>query len=678
MSVNELGRETSPYLLQHKDNPVHWLPWGERALARAQAEDKPILLSVGYAACHWCHVMAHESFEDPDTAALMNADYVNVKVDREERPDVDKLYMDALHALGEQGGWPLTMFLSPDGAPFWGGTYFPPESRYGRPGFRHVLREITRIWRTERDKVTANSSALARALRPDPAAGAGATLAPEQLRQAAGAIAGGVDRVHGGLKGAPKFPQTSIFEFLRRMALRQSDPGLLRLVSVTLDNICQGGIYDHLGGGFSRYSVDARWLVPHFEKMLYDNAQLVQLLARMWLATGSDLYRRRVEETIAWALSDMRAPEGGFAASYDADSEGEEGRYYVWTEREVDSLLEEPDRSLFKRVYDVTPEGNWEGHTILNRLKHMETLPTAEEARLAAARDILRARRTNRVPPGFDDKVLADWNGLMIAALAEAGLIFGREDWILEARRALADVLGRLWVGDRLHHSYRAGALRNAATADGYANLIAAALAVFEASSDVSALDRALELTAALERDHWDPVDGGFYFSSPRAGLIVRQRYAHDDATPNANATMLANYARLAVLTGDEAHLRKGRAIHDAFARAAAGNPFAFASFLSAFDDHIGLVQAVLVEGRQPEAARRLEEAFLRAPLPGRVLTRIRDGASLPQTHPAAAKTAPAGRAALYLCVGSVCSTPVHDPSDIAGALEAVGMSAGV
>ncbi|MGE0211686.1 MAG: thioredoxin domain-containing protein [Parvibaculaceae bacterium] len=675
MPENALARETSPYLLQHKDNPVQWLPWGEEAFARARAEDKPVLLSIGYAACHWCHVMAHESFESPAIAALMNAHFINVKVDREERPDVDRLYMDALHALGEQGGWPLTMFLGPDGRPFWGGTYFPPESRYGRPGFPHLLTEISRIWREERQKAEANSHALAEALKPDPSATGGGALSRDLLTEAARAVAQAVDRQHGGLKGAPKFPQVSIFEFLRRMALRQADDALLAPVRVTLDNICQGGIYDHLAGGFARYSVDARWLVPHFEKMLYDNAQLVGLLTRMWQATRSELYRRRVEETVAFVLSEMRAPEGGFASSYDADSEGEEGKFYVWRAEEIETLVAPEDRDLFRSVYDVTPAGNWEGHTILNRLGAMQLLDEAMEKRLARARAVLRLHRADRVPPGFDDKLLADWNGLMVAALAEAGLVFDRPDWIETAREAFADVLKHLWDGERLHHAYRAGVVRNLASADDYANLITAALALFEATGDRAVLERASALARAMERHLWDSAHGGFYFSSDAAGLMVRQRHAHDDATPNANGTILSNYARLALLDGNSGWSQKAEATHRAFARAAAGNPFAFAGFLSGFDDVTGLVQAVVVGDPALAETKALERGVLETALPSRLLIRVDGSTPLPQGHIAADKPFEPDRATLYLCIGQTCSLPIRRPDEIPSALAAFGLS---
>jgi uncharacterized protein len=673
MMKNRLDRETSPYLLQHKDNPVHWQPWGTEAFELAAREDKPILLSIGYAACHWCHVMAHESFEDDATAAVMNRDFINVKVDREERPEVDKIYMDALHALGEQGGWPLTMLLAPDGTPFWGGTYFPKESRFGRPSFKHVLSEIARIWREERHKVDLNASALKEALRLDPSATAGPQLTPEVLEDAATVILRAIDPVSGGLTGAPKFPQVALFEFLRRMGVATGNDRHIAAVTVTARNICQGGIYDHLAGGFARYTVDHRWLVPHFEKMLYDNAQLVSLLTRHWQVTGDDLFRTRIEETVGWLLSDMRAPDGGFASSYDADSEGEEGRYYVWSQAEIDEIVPEPDRTLFKAVYDVSAAGNWEGHNILNRLSRPEPLSSEDETRLAEARQCLLARRRTRVAPGFDDKVLADWNGLMIAALAEAGMVFDRPAWITEAETAFEAVLRLLWDGEVLHHSYRAGEVRNLATADGYAQLISATLALFEATGKSQRLDEAQALCSALLSDFWDEEHGGFYFTARQMQhLLVRQRYAHDDATPNANGTMMANLARLEVLTGKPEYGRRAAAIHDAFAGAIRSRPFAYATALSAFFDLTDLVQVVILGPRDHTATAALRRAVLKEPVPARLLIPLEASDALPPGHPAAAKPAQNAGPALFICRGQSCSLPITEPEDVPNALRSV------
>src|SRR5689334_19192679 len=412
---NRLAQATSPYLLQHKYNPVDWWTWGPEALAEAKRSNRPILLSVGYAACHWCHVMAHESFENEATAAVMNELFVNIKVDREERPDIDHIYMSALHHLGEQGGWPLTMFLTPAGEPVWGGTYFPKTARYGRPSFVDVLREISRIFREEPANIEQNRTALMERLSKAAKPADKVTLGARELDGAAASVARAFDPVNGGFRGAPKFPQCPMLEMLWRAGVRR-DQRFFEVVELALERMSDGGIYDHLGGGFSRYSVDERWLVPHFEKMLYDNAQLLELLALAHARTGKPLFATRARETVAWLAREMTTAGGAFAASLDADSEGEEGKFYVWSLTEVEQVLGKDDAALFAQHYDVTPEGNFEGHTILNRLTRSPTDDAAEN-RLAAMRTKLLAARTARIRPGLDDKVLADWNGLMIAAL---------------------------------------------------------------------------------------------------------------------------------------------------------------------------------------------------------------------------------------------------------------------
>jgi uncharacterized protein YyaL (SSP411 family) len=480
---NRLAGETSPYLLQHKDNPVHWRPWGEAALAEARATGKPILLSVGYAACHWCHVMAHESFEDEATAAVMNDLFVNIKVDREERPDVDAIYMGALHELGEQGGWPLTMFLTSDAEPFWGGTYFPRDERYGRPAFVRVLNEVARIYRDEQDKVRQNADVLKDRLKPRARGGAAAPPNEMTLADLARRLVQAVDPINGGIRGAPKFPQAQFFNLLWRAGLRYGLANPFEAVNLTLSHIAQGGIYDHLGGGFARYSVDERWLVPHFEKMLYDNAQLIDAMTEAWRETKSPLYAQRVAETVGWVLREMTvngtSPDGGgFASSLDADSEGEEGKFYVWSFAEIQHALGERDASVFAEIYDVTAAGNFEGHTILNRLNAIELRDADTEARLAAMRAKLFERRSSRIRPGFDDKVLADWNGLMIAALANASAAFDRPDWLDAAERAFDFVRLRMTSDGRLLHAWRAGQAKALASANDYANMIRAALAL--------------------------------------------------------------------------------------------------------------------------------------------------------------------------------------------------------
>lgn len=674
-SANLLGQETSPYLLQHKDNPVHWMAWGEAAFEKARAEDKPILLSVGYAACHWCHVMAHESFEDAETANLMNEHFVAIKVDREERPDVDRLYMQALHSLGEQGGWPLTMFLTPDGLPFWGGTYFPKEQLYGRPSFRYVLKELARIWQQERDKVTTNAKAIFTALSREPQTGGQqATLSLDLAEDAARVFLGAIDLDHGGLKGAPKFPQVPVFAFLWTMAERLKDARLAEAVTTTLTHICQGGIYDHLGGGFARYSVDAVWLVPHFEKMLYDNAQLVSLLARVALRTDNALFRIRIEETIAFILREMTTPLGAFAASYDADSEGEEGKFYVWTKREIDAALPGHEASFFCQIYDVSQAGNWEGHNILNRLRMLELLDDERERRLAASRQILFAHRATRVPPGYDDKVLADWNGLMIAALAEAALLLARKDWAEAARAAFAAIMTNHWKEGRLHHSWRDGKLRHDATAEGYSHLITAALALAALTPDGDHFASAETLTRAMIAHLWDDKKGAFDFSTREAGLIIRHAQGHDDATPNANAVMLRNLAVLHHLTGKAEYLHKADAIQQSFAAQAASNPFGYATLLDAFTSLADPIQIVM-SGKSADPFSDPRFRRLIATLGTKPIVQwVADPEALPADHPARQKSA-GTQSRAYLCRGQVCAAPAETVAQVDEALELLGLA---
>jgi uncharacterized protein YyaL (SSP411 family) len=667
---NRLARETSPYLLQHKDNPVHWWAWGPEALAEARRTGKPILLSVGYAACHWCHVMAHESFEDAATAAQMNELFVNIKVDREERPDIDAIYMRALHSLGEQGGWPLTMFLDSEARPFWGGTYFPPEPRFGRPSFRHVLGEVARVYREEPDKVAHNAGRLIAALKERPhGGGAAPDLTDGGISALAGAMVRAVDARRGGLAGAPKFPQWSFFWLLWRLAIRYGDPAALQAVDTSLTNICQGGIYDHLGGGFARYSVDERWLVPHFEKMLYDNALLIDLMTEVYRETGSALYKARIAETVGWLEREMIAEGGGFAASLDADSEGEEGRFYVWSRAEVEEVLGANDARLFCEVYDVTREGNWEGRTILNRLGSLDLRAPEEEAALVAMRAKLLARRSGRVRPGWDDKVLADWNGLMIAALAQAARVFERPEWLERAKGAFHFVLTRMEQDGRLIHSYRSGRAQAPATASDYANMVWAALRLYQATGDATYLGVAERWVAVADEQYWvaglDQGLGGYAFTADDTpDVIVRLRAAHDDAVPNANGVMLSNLVALNLLTGKPRYLEWAEAIPRAFAADMARNTFGHCGLIAAVLDLIAPQHVVVIEPHAagaPPGASPLARAMLDLSLPGAVQHAVAPGQTIGNSA-LAGKSAVGGKPTAYACLGPQCSLPVTEP----------------
>ena len=722
---NRLARETSPYLLQHKNNPVDWWPWGPDALAEAKRTNKPILLSVGYAACHWCHVMAHESFEDAATAAVMNELFVNIKVDREERPDIDQIYMTALHLLGQQGGWPLTMILTPEGEPVWGGTYFPNTSRYGRPSLTDVLREIARLFREEPHRVEHNRQALMARLADRAQPEGRISMGLTQLDGIAEQLTGAMDPLHGGLRGAPKFPQCSLLEFLWRAGQRadsplpnpppragegakRSDAGgddasatlpgemdaeataqpsniYLDLVELSLERMCEGGIYDHLGGGFSRYSVDERWLVPHFEKMLYDNAQLLELLALAHARTGHPLFRQRASETVGWLEREMLTAEGAFCASLDADSEGEEGKFYVWSLAEIESLLPADEAAFFTQRYDATAEGNFEGHNILNRLRHLDIfartragqsfavtpMDANEEQKLAALRQVLLDARAHRVRPGLDDKVLADWNGLMIAALANAGSLLDEPGWLALARRAFDFIAREMTRGDRLGHSWRDGRLLFPGLASDFAAMIRAALALFEATGEAPFLDQAVAWQHAFDRHYANRENGGYFLTADDAeGLIVRPASTYDDAIPNPNGLAAQNLIRLAVLAGDDAWRERVDILFDGLIPMAGANLFGHLSLLNALDLRLRAAEIVIV--REEPHNDPLVVAAQHIPFDERILLRATSAEALSPSHPAREKVAAAAGKAAFVCVGERCSLPVTDPDQLVRTVQAM------
>jgi uncharacterized protein YyaL (SSP411 family) len=619
--------------------------------------------------------MAHESFEDEATAAVMNDLFVNIKVDREERPDVDAIYMGALHELGEQGGWPLTMFLTSDAEPFWGGTYFPKEERYGRPAFVRVLNEVARIYRDEQDKVRQNAEVLKDRLRP-PARDASAPPPSEaSLADLVRRLVQAVDPVHGGIRGAPKFPQVQFFMLLWRAGLRFGLPNPPEAVNLTLTHIAQGGIYDHLGGGFARYSVDERWLVPHFEKMLYDNAQLVDLMTEAWRETKSPLYAERIEETIDWLMREMTVEGGAFASSLDADSEGEEGKFYVWSLAEIDEVLGAESAKLFAATYDVTAAGNFEGRNILNRLGAIELADDETETRLAAMRAILLGRRARRVRPGFDDKVLADWNGLMIAALANAAQAFDRSEWLEAAERAFAFVSTRMTAAGRLHHAWREGEAKAPASASDYANMIRAALALANATGDLDYLALARAWVEVLDKHYWADDLGGYYFAADDTGdLIVRPFSGQDEATPNANGTMVSNLMAFHLWTGEARYRDRAEAILRGFARAMGDNVLAHSGLLAATIDVAApaLIVLMVPEGGD---AMELRRALADVSLPNAVVQEVRAGESgagaLPESSPAHGKTAIDNKPTAYVCIGPQCSLPVTVPAKLVETVKA-------
>jgi len=665
-AANLLADATSPYLLQHAHNPVHWRQWGPAALEEARERDRPVLISIGYAACHWCHVMAHESFENEEIAALMNRLFVNVKVDREERPDIDHIYMTALNALGEQGGWPLTMFLAPDGAPLFGGTYWPPEPRWGRPSFRQILLAVDKAWGEKREALLAQGANLKAFFAELSQAKGGGAVGPADLSAIAAAYLRQVDPVHGGIGGAPKFPNAPIFRFLWSEAFRDNNQAAKAATRRLLVSLCQGGIYDHLGGGFARYSVDAEWHVPHFEKMLYDNAQIFELLALAHADEPDALFAERAEETFGWLMREMRVGDGerfAFAASQDADQAGEEGSFYTWTAEEIDAALG-AESAAFKAAYDVRPEGNWEHRNVLRRTLAAHG-DAAAEARLAQARRRLFALREGRPRPALDDKILADWNGLMIAALARAAPFSFAPACLDAAQRAFAFVDENLRdKKGRLVHAWR-GRAGAAGLLDDYASMSRAALALFEATGERSYLRQAVALIEEA-RDLFGEADGGFFITARDAADVpaARPRHAHDGATPSGIGLIAEVLARLHHLTGEKSWRDDCERLIAAFAgprEALAQSPLllAAADFLER--------AAVVVVGGDPgdPRAKALAAIALASPDPATCLLRTRDGADWPEGSPGYGRAPIGGAPAAYLCRGAVCSLPVAAPEEL-------------
>jgi uncharacterized protein len=661
--ANRLAQETSPYLLQHRENPVDWYPWGEEALARAREEDRPILLSVGYSACHWCHVMAHESFEDPETAAYMNEHFVNVKVDREERPDVDALYMEAVQAISGQGGWPMTVFLDPEGVPFYGGTYFPPDEGRGMPSFRMVMEAVVGAFESKRDEIEERApqmrARLAAIGQVEPAGSPQAAMldeAIERLRMAA-------DRVHGGFGGAPKFPPASAIELLLAR-------GETEIPELTLDAMLAGGIYDQLGGGFARYSVDAAWQVPHFEKMLYDNALLARAYLHGWQRLGHDRYRRICEETLGWALREMRGPEGGFYSALDADSEGEEGRFYVWTPEELRAVLDPPAAAVrefspeqiegLMRFYGVSEAGNFEGRNIL----HLDGgADAAEPEGLGEMCSVLYEARAKRVWPGLDDKRLTAWNALMIAALAEAGAVLGREDY-LAAARACADFVWNELRDDQgaLLRTYKDGRAHLKAYLEDQAFLLEALLTLYEASFEAAWFERARELADTLLVRFADADRGGFFSTADdHESLIARRKEIGDHPIPSGNSAAAFGLLRLSALTGEHTYEQAAEGVFRLFSDPAGKHPEAFAHLLRAIDFQLSPTKEVALAG---ENLDELGAVVRREFRPHLVLAGGPEGRAEPPLLRDRMEVD--GQPAAYVCEHFTCKTPVTDPQALA------------
>jgi uncharacterized protein YyaL (SSP411 family) len=667
--MNRLAEETSPYLLQHKDNPVEWRPWGPEALGQAAAEDKPILLSIGYSACHWCHVMERESFEDPETAAYMNEHFVPIKVDREERPDVDDIYMEAVQGMTGQGGWPLTVFLDSEAVPFYGGTYFPPEPRQGLPSFKQVMEATAGAYANQREELREASARIKESL------GMTGQVSPSDdpldqsvLSGAVTAFQSGFDRVNGGFGGAPKFPPASSLEFL--LARGETQP-----VALSLDKMMHGGIYDQLGGGFARYSVDASWLVPHFEKMLYDNALLARLYLHGWQVMGEERWLRVCAETLDWALREMSGPEGGFYSALDADSEGEEGRFYVWDEEEMREGLAEsgiaPD--AIERVlgyWGVSAAGNFEGKNIL----HVPLGASAQQpAELADARTALYAWRDRRIRPGLDDKRICSWNALMIAALADAGAALGRQDYIDSACACARFIWESMRDSEgRLLRTWNDGGGRLNAYLEDHAFLVEALLRLYEATLEVRWFDAARETADSMIERFADEENGGFFTTSnDHEELIARRKDAGDHPIPSGNSSAAYGLLRLASLTGERRYEHHAVGAMRLFLPAARQHPDAFGHLLQAVDFHLSPVREVALvapgNGADGPGLSELAGVVRSAHRPHVVLAGGPEGSERPELL--RERPAVEGRPAAYVCEHFACKAPVTEPSELAAAL---------
>ncbi len=654
--ANRLAQETSPYLLQHRDNPVDWYPWGPEALARAREEDRPILLSVGYSACHWCHVMERESFEDPETATYMNEHFVNVKVDREERPDVDALYMEAVQAMSGRGGWPMTVFCDPEGVPFFGGTYFPPAEGHGMPSFRMVMEAVVEAFASKREELRRRSPQTRARLAAIGQLEAAAEAPDERLLEAAiEALRAGADPEQGGFGGAPKFPPALALELLLAC-------GEVEIVETTLDAMLAGGIYDQVGGGFCRYAVDAAWLIPHFEKMLYDNALLARAYLHGFQALGHERYRRVCEATLDWALREMRGPEGGFYSALDADSEGEEGRFYVWTPAQLRELLG-ADAPQVIEFYGLSESGNFAGANVLH-LARGAVAP--EPPRLGEARRALYEARSERVWPNLDDKRLTAWNALAIATLAEAGAALGREDYLEAARRCAEFVLGSLRDPEgRLLRTFNHGRAHLDAYLEDHAFLLEALLALYEATFEGRWFKEAEALAETTIASFGDPERGGFYSTSDHhEALIARRKEIGDHPIPSGNSSAAMGLLRLAALSGERRYEQRAESVLRLFSGPAAQHPESFAHLLRALDFHLSATQEVALIGEDLTSLARVVRSAYR---PHLVLAGGPEGSRAPALLQGRPRVE--GRPTAYVCEHFSCQAPLTDPELLAGLL---------
>ena len=674
--TNRLVHETSPYLLQHAHNPVDWYPWSDEAFAKAKQEDKPVLLSIGYSACHWCHVMERESFENEQIAELMNNLFINIKVDREERPDLDEIYMNAVQMLTGRGGWPMTIFLTPDRQPFYGGTYYPAEDRHGMPGFPRILRGVAQAYRDKPEDVQKSVEHILSALsRMSQSEDHEHAFSRETISKAAEQIARAYDAENGGLGQAPKFPNPGVYELFLRQHHQSGTLHFLEMVTHTLTRMALGGIYDHLGGGFHRYSVDEKWLVPHFEKMLYDNAQLVRILALLYRATGNEFFKRVMEDTLDYLIREMLHSEGGFYSTQDADSEGEEGNFFVWTRTEINQILGEEDGEIFTRVYDVTELGNFEGKNILHPILTVaqaaglfKKTPDQIETLITQGKQKLFAARETRQKPFRDEKIITSWNGLMLSGLAESLKITAKPSFLAAANRTIQLIFTKMFSHGLLLHTYKDGKAKQLGFLDDYAFLAVGLLDFYEATLERSALERAVEVTEVMVREFWDSSEGGFFYTgNSHEQLISRTKPVFDASVPSGNATATELLLRLYHLTGKEDFLGKAETVLRSYSHTMESQPFGSAHMLCALDFHLRKPKDIVLVGKADDSKTTELLALINSLyLPNMTLQLVSPDESLDEVSPLlAGKTQINGTATAYVCHNHTCSAPLTRPDEL-------------
>ena len=679
--TNRLIDETSPYLLQHAHNPVDWYPWSNEAFQKAKSENKPVLLSIGYSACHWCHVMERESFENEKIAALMNELFVNIKVDREERPDLDEIYMNAVQMLSGRGGWPMTTFLTPERKPFYGGTYFPPEDRQGMPGFPRILLGVSQAYRERPAEVEKSVTEILAALqRMSESHATEKIFAKDIIADSCEQISRAYDSDNGGLGQAPKFPNAGVYELFLRHYHHSRNHRYLEMATHTLTKMAQGGIYDHLGGGFHRYSVDAKWLVPHFEKMLYDNAQLVRVYSQAFKITGQPLFKCVVDETVGYLLREMLHSEGGFYSTQDADSEGEEGKFFVWTEEEINRLAGEDDGEIFCRMYDVSEQGNFEEKNILHPILTIEQASkffrkerSQIETLVAGAKQKLFLEREKRIKPFRDEKIIAAWNGLALSGLAEAIKISDSPACVEAVNRTIDFIFTKMFRDGFLLHTYKDGQAKLLGYLDDYAFVATGLLDVYEAILDRSVLERSVQLADVMLREFWDERGGGFFYTgNSHEPLISRTKPVVDASIPSGNAMATQLLLRLAYITGNEKYQKHAETVLRSYYSAMESQPFGFAHLLCALDFHLNKPKEIVVVGKhdEPQTAALLKE-ISKLYLPNSVLQLVGPDEALENISPLLrGKAQIDGKPTVYVCENFTCSAPVTSWSELKPLLE--------